>query len=533
MAARPRSPSAVCLAALVALLAGICQGDFIRVQNGVFVQDDCREWLFSGYNTWQPIEMALDMCCGGRDGLNGQFAEAARNNLNVVRFFGFPALRGFNLQTRPGQYTEQAFVGIDRVIAAASDHGLKVLIALTNNWNYNDLQTDWKCSYTNWSSSATQCDDFFSDRGAIQMYKDHVRTFLGRINTVNGRTYSQDQTILGWNLINEPRSAKPNGAAEVQAWVAELAPYVKALAPQQLITIGEDGFYQASNCEAAYINPVNNGGGGSWPMQTGQDFLPNHAVDGIDFAGMHLWPDNWQRTDMHWSQNWIWSHLVWAERRLGKPLVLEEYGKDVGYYNGDQTSPYQTFTDQWQHYRQTYDVAAMSLQQGRGLKGIMFWHWAGVDDNAPNGEGSTIFSYSGVWRDIIVPHSGMVAGYNANASRPLDAPADPAALAQPAAPVPAAAPSDAPVRDGAARNVVPGAVAGAGRRTGPNLQWATSGTATQAPAVAPIDPVTPTISVTPPAVAQPVIADAPAPSRIGAALAFVTVLPAALRLIHM
>ncbi len=62
----------------------------------------------------------------------------------------------------------------------------------------------------------------------------------------------------------------------------------------------------------------------------------------------------------------------------------------AGYYNGDQSSPYQTFTEQWQHYRQAYDVAALSLQQGRGLKGIMFWHWAGVDNNAPNGEGSTI-----------------------------------------------------------------------------------------------------------------------------------------------
>ena len=52
-----------------------------------------------------------------------QHARAARNNMGVVRFFGFPAMRGFNLQTRPGQYTEQAFVGIDRVIAAAADHG--------------------------------------------------------------------------------------------------------------------------------------------------------------------------------------------------------------------------------------------------------------------------------------------------------------------------------------------------------------------------------------------------------------------------
>ena len=53
-------------------------------------------------------------------------------------------------------------------------------------------------------------------------------------------------------------------------------------------------------------------------------------MDGIDFAAMHLWPDNWQRTDLHFSETWIWSHLVWSERRLGKPLVLEEYGKNVG-----------------------------------------------------------------------------------------------------------------------------------------------------------------------------------------------------------
>ncbi len=62
----------------------------------------------------------------------------------------------------------------------------------------------------------------------------------------------------------------------------------------------------------------------------------------------------------------------------------------AGYFNGDASTEYQTFTEQWQHYRQAYNVAELSLQQGRGLKGIMFWHWAGVDDNAPNGEGSTI-----------------------------------------------------------------------------------------------------------------------------------------------
>ena len=57
--------------------------------------------------------------------------------------------------------------------------------------------------------------------------------------------------IAGWNLMNEPRSAKSNGAQEIQSWITEVAPYAKSLAPNQLVTVGEDGFYQASNCQAA------------------------------------------------------------------------------------------------------------------------------------------------------------------------------------------------------------------------------------------------------------------------------------------
>ena len=71
---------------------------------------------------------------------------AARQNFNVVRVFGFPVQKGFNLQTGPGVYNEWAFEGLDRVIAEAGNAGLRLIIALTNNWNYNTLQTDWKCA---------------------------------------------------------------------------------------------------------------------------------------------------------------------------------------------------------------------------------------------------------------------------------------------------------------------------------------------------------------------------------------------------
>ena len=82
-------------------------------------------------SSWRSTECIL--CC-----------LAVRQNFNVVRIFGFPVQMGFNLQTAPGRYNEYAFTGLDRVISEAGKAGLKLVIALTNNWNYNSEQTDWK-----------------------------------------------------------------------------------------------------------------------------------------------------------------------------------------------------------------------------------------------------------------------------------------------------------------------------------------------------------------------------------------------------
>lgn len=71
-------------------------------------------------------------------------------------------------------------------------------------------------------------------------------------------------------------------------------------------------------------NPVPNSDG--WPLRTGQDFLSNHALPGIDYLSIHMWPDNWGRTDLDFGKIWMNGHLAQA-RLLGRPLVLEEFGK--------------------------------------------------------------------------------------------------------------------------------------------------------------------------------------------------------------
>ena len=65
-------------------------------------------------------------------------------------------------------------------------------------WAYADSKRIWnRCAYTNWTTTATDCNDFFTDPNAIQLYKNHLRTALTRVNTVTGIPYGSDPTIMG------------------------------------------------------------------------------------------------------------------------------------------------------------------------------------------------------------------------------------------------------------------------------------------------------------------------------------------------
>lgn len=55
-----------------------------------------------------------------------------------------------------------------------------------------------------------------------------------------------------------------------------------------MITVGEEGFYALGSMNER-LNP-----GNGWASITGQNFTANHAPKDIDFAAIHLWPDNWE-----------------------------------------------------------------------------------------------------------------------------------------------------------------------------------------------------------------------------------------------
>lgn len=52
-------------------------------------------------------------------------------------------------------------------------------------------------------------------------------------------------------------------------------------------------------------------------------------VPGIDYAAIHLWPDNWKRVDQDFGRIWLSNHSANGQM-LNKPVVLEEFGKVGG-----------------------------------------------------------------------------------------------------------------------------------------------------------------------------------------------------------
>ena len=46
---------------------------------------------------------------------------------------------------------------------------------------------------------------FFNDSGSRTIFKNHIKHIVMRRNTLNGRLYSEDPTVMAWGLLNEPR----------------------------------------------------------------------------------------------------------------------------------------------------------------------------------------------------------------------------------------------------------------------------------------------------------------------------------------
>ena len=359
-----------CLFLLAAALAGAVAdvGNFVRVDDGKFVIGDSKEeFPVSGFNIWEAVEAgtgASDRPEGstlvGTQYVQSVFDVAQNDGFTVVRIFAHGVTPEYSSMDAQGNGIEDMLIGLDRVVASAKDHGLKLILSFVSNWTPAGGVDSFA------ENLGGTHNDFFTRDDIKNAYKNWVRNVLTRQNTVTGIVYAEDPTVFAWNLINEPQCRNCD-LWTLQSWIEEMCGFVKSIDKNHLVTVGEEGYYHLTEGSIS-SNPQY--GVSDWPQEWRQDFVEDHISDCIDFATFHAWVDNWSDPDksdddlgMPFFLNWINQHVEDTSLYLnGKPVLLEEFGKT--------NTP-----DRADFFKAAYDAVEENVRQGGPLRGALYWQY--------------------------------------------------------------------------------------------------------------------------------------------------------------
>jgi len=324
--------------------------------------------------------------------------EARKVGFNMVRLFAHGDK--VPMQVAPGEYNIHMLRGFDYILDEAAKRGIRLIVSLANNWK----DVDSKAAYVKWSKTANNPDEFFLMPETIRMYENHIKTILTRENSINGIVYRDDPTIFAWNIINEQRCREPFCENIMISWVERMSKFIKELAPQQLVTTGAEGFY-------SWGCPVT-GGGADNPLpnqhSVGQDFLRDNAPASIDFAVIHMWPDNWDiPEDKDFPLDWIRQHEQDTAAVLKKPLVLEEFG--IVTENTDNSR--RKLRDPV--FKDVYKEVMKNIDKGGSLRSAMFWEWQFNESAIPSEHG--VYRQHSTWKTL-AEHALDIAQLNEQAS---------------------------------------------------------------------------------------------------------------------
>ncbi|MCE7994279.1 MAG: cellulase family glycosylhydrolase [Roseivirga sp.] len=368
-----------------------CQNrDFVKVEGLQFTLGDV-PYYFLGTNLWYGMNLAMDGKDGDRDRLIRELDRLQALGVNNLRIMGTtegPDTEPWRIkpsqQRAPGEYNEQVLGGLDFLLSEMKKREMYAVVCLTNFWAWSGGMSQY-ISWANdeaipyhppqeggsWMRYQRFTSSFYRNKKAQEIFENHLRFLVNRVNTVSGVAYKDDPTIMSWQLANEPRSFM-NGRT-FRKWIEKTAALIKQLDPNHLVSLGGEG--NADNYFA------------------GASFRKDQKSRHIDYLTMHIWAQNWSWYDPHnaddsfneavsKAKEYIIEHVSMA-KVMGKPVVLEEFGiaRDLEAYEPNTPVKYRD-----NYYSRIFQEMYRLASIGEGVGGCNFWAWAGEGrPNIPGG----------------------------------------------------------------------------------------------------------------------------------------------------
>ncbi len=373
------------------------------------------------------------------------FAWATNVHLQAIRTWAMQEGKPYSFQPQRGVWNELMFEHMDRVIAMAGHHGIRLMLGLLDNWAHNGgifQYVHWvvkehpETVNTNLNKEGVEYhDQFWTNAYCRQWYRDYVTRLLTRTNTITGVVYKDDPTIMGFEIVNEPRCESDFSGRTIHNWLNEMSDYVRSIDTNHLLGNGEEGGYVntydfadtvpwesypdnyyhygayaigSSTCDlygcgrghgVDYLSDNRSAAtyvtwqGGFYTNQDAPQSEWRSGNSNINFCTARIYVDqkeyNIWRTNLNAADQkieWVNDHWYDAYTSAGKPMILDEFGIHAigwifnGSYGQVQLVPTPKFDlqDRVNIYSQYYNHIRYS-----GIPGSFFWN----------------FGFDGMWDD--------------------------------------------------------------------------------------------------------------------------------------
>lgn len=347
-------------------------------------------YYFVGTNFWYASYLGLEKNpVKGVDRLRKELDFLKSQNIQNIRVLagveGSGKLNGANrvepaYQYEAGKFNDMNLNGLDILMDEAGKRNIKVILFLSNNWEWsggwlqyliwnNKIDKIKSAEKLNWDDQRDFTAKFYTCEECKNQYFEQVRKIITRRNSVNGKKYTKDKTLMAWEIANEPRPMRPAANEDYKKFIAESAAFIKSLDKNHLVTTGSEGEQGTEDMNL---------------------YKENHADKNIDYLTIHIWPKNWEwfrndtmDTDFESvkkkTSEYIQAHIKIADE-LKKPLVLEEFGFPRDGHSFDINS---TTTLRDRYYENVLELWNESINQNGSFAGCSFWAFNGIAKPIP------------------------------------------------------------------------------------------------------------------------------------------------------
>lgn len=254
---------------------------------GAFAQNPITERLYSKLYSL-TYKRAID-----------KYLESLPKNVNVIRIFAYGPYSKSQYN-----YDEPNWERLDYLVKSAEEHGVYIIWALYDYWDYGATGIMANYRY-----------EFWNDKNAKQQMLKQVER------------YKDSPAIFGWELMNEGDAQTiwdETAWLQVTAWVEEVSKSIKAIDNKHLVSTG----FSNENLRETYF---------SYPdvyQARRETLLKIYKLPTIDFITFHAYGGNpdLQTNASFFTEEWMnqmgWylTEMTKIRDELGKPIVLEEFG---------------------------------------------------------------------------------------------------------------------------------------------------------------------------------------------------------------